>query len=92
MKTCQQATAVTVACLLGATAMAREHTDAPARDAWLDGKLETVYLFNRHLDSFAIDTDARAGVAYFSGAVVSDRQVASNTADVKDVHNELTVQ
>jgi hypothetical protein len=44
MKICQQVTAVTAACLLGATAMAKEYTDAPARDAWLDGKLETAYI------------------------------------------------
>ncbi len=67
------------------------------KDAWLDGKLETALLFNEYLNSFAIDTDVKNGVAYLSGSVESDidrdlaGQIAESIEGVSDVKNDLVV-
>lgn len=68
-----------------------------ARDAWLQGKLETTYTLNEHLNPFAIQTSVNCGHAYLSGAVESDidRDLAGELADgvpgVLEVENRLTV-
>jgi osmotically-inducible protein OsmY len=70
---------------------------AKIKDAWLHGKLEATLLFNEHLDSFAIDSDVRNGVAYLRGAVESDidrdlaGQIAKSIDGITSVENELTV-
>ena len=79
-------------------AFAGDYDDRPEfRDAWLDGKLETTYLFNRHLNNFDINTDVRNGVAYLSGRVESDIdrdlavEIARNLDGIADVKSELEV-
>lgn len=68
-----------------------------ARDAWLQGKLETTYTLNEHLNPFAIQTSVNCGHAYLSGAVESgiDKDLAGELAEgvpgVLDVENRLTV-
>lgn len=70
---------------------------AAIRDAWLHGKLETALLFNEHLNSFAIDSDVRAGTAYLQGTVESDidrdlaEEIAKSIKGVNKVENELDV-
>lgn len=85
---------------IGADAAAVQDTDetqAAIRDAWLDGKLETVLLFNEYLNSFDIDTEVENGVAYLNGAVESDidRDLAGEIAEsingITDVENNLVV-
>ena len=69
----------------------------PVKDAWLDGKLETVYLLNRHLNNFTIDTEVVNGTAYLKGSVESDveRQLATALAQgvegIHDVKNDLQI-
>lgn len=68
-----------------------------ARDAWLSGKLETSYLFNRHLNNFTIDVSVDEGTAYLSGKVQSetDRElaesIAMNVEGIARVENNLII-
>lgn len=67
------------------------------KDAWLDGKLESAYLFNEHLSPFDINTDVNNGVVHLTGAVDSDidRDLAGEIAEsidgVSEVKNDLVV-
>ena len=85
-----------VMAVAGETEQAREeYTDSRMKDAWLDGRLETAYLLNRHLNSFTIDTKVKDGVAYLSGTVEYDidkdlaQQVALGIEGINEVENEL---
>ncbi len=68
-----------------------------ASDAWLDGKLESAFLFNDQLNSFDIDTEVKNGTAYLSGAVESGidvdlaGEVAKSVDGINQVENNLTV-
>ena len=90
--------------LLGATFMsdaaysAESGSESSAvKDAWLDGKLEAVLLFNQHLNSFDIDTDVRDSVAYLGGTVESDIdrdlavEIARSIDGITDVKSKLVV-
>jgi hyperosmotically inducible periplasmic protein len=91
------AVAVAIASLLGPTAAMATNYEGTTRDAWLDGKLETAYLFNTHLNNFKIDTDVKGGVAYLSGTVESDIdkslavEIAKGIEGIKDVKDNLVV-
>lgn len=67
------------------------------KDAWIDGRLETTFLFNEHLNSFDIATDVDNGVVRLEGTVESgvERDLAGEIAKsidgVRGVENELTV-
>ena len=73
-------------------------TDAKLKDAWLDGKVETALLVNRHLNNFTIDTDVKNGKALLSGTVRSeiDRELAAEIAKgiegVTSVDNDIIVK
>lgn len=73
-------------------------TDEKLRDAWLDGKIETALLVNRHLNNFKIDTDVKNNVAYLSGTVDTeiDRELAAEIAQgikgVTSVDNDIIVK
>jgi hyperosmotically inducible periplasmic protein len=54
---------------LQASAAQRE---GAAKDAWIDGRLESVYALNPHLSAFGIDTDVDKGVVILTGQVPSD--------------------
>ncbi|MGB5354646.1 MAG: BON domain-containing protein [Woeseia sp.] len=96
------ATAVMVALSLGAggTALAEGNTDytGAVKDAWLDGRIETAFALNRHLNPFAIDTEVDNGVAYLTGTVESDidrdlaGEIALNIDGVTKVENKLDVK
>lgn len=68
------------------------------KDAWLDGRIETVYLMNKNLSAFDIDTDVKNGQVTLSGHVDSKidkalaEQLASNVDGVKGVTNNLTIK
>jgi hyperosmotically inducible protein len=74
-----------------------ESVEQKASDAWLEGKLDTVYLFNRQLDSFMIDPQVRDGNVVLTGKVESEvdrelaEQVALKVEGIKSVTNRLTV-
>lgn len=96
------ATAVMVALSLGAagSALADSNTDytGAVKDAWLDGRIETAFALNRHLNPFAIDTEVDNGVAYLTGTVESDidrdlaAEIALNIDGVTEVENKLQVK
>ena len=74
-----------------------EQAQAAIKDAWLQGKLESALLFNEYLNSFAINTEVKNGVASLRGTVESDidRDLAGEIAEsidgVTKVNNELQV-
>jgi osmotically-inducible protein OsmY len=80
-----------------ATKQGAQYTESAAQDAWLDGKLETALLFNRHLNNFEIDTDVKNANAILTGQVESEidkelaGQVAESIEGIASVSNELTV-
>ncbi len=74
-----------------------ENIEASVHDAWLKGKLEATLLFNEDLNSFAIETEVRNGVATLSGVVESDidrdlaGEIARSVEGVTEVDNRLMV-
>lgn len=68
-----------------------------ARDAWITGKIETIYLLNAHLNGFGIDTDVKNGAVHLTGKVESsiDRDLAGELArgvdGVASVRNDLVI-
>jgi osmotically-inducible protein OsmY len=100
----QRKTLLTVACAtalaLGGPVLADDtagEATGAVRDAWLDGKLETVYLLNRHLNNFAIETEVVDGKAFLKGAVESEverdlaTELAKGVEGITAVQNDLTV-
>lgn len=73
-------------------------TDKKLKDAWLDGKIETALLVNRHLNNFTIDTEVKNGTAYLSGTVNSeiDRELAyeitKGIEGISEVDNDIIVK
>lgn len=73
-------------------------TDAKLKDAWLDGKVETALLVNRHLNNFTIDTDVKNGKALLSGTVNSEidrslaEEIAKGIEGVTSVDNDIIVK
>lgn len=68
------------------------------KEAWLDGRIETAYMLNRHLNPFTIDVDVDGDIATLSGEVESDidrdlaEQIAMNVDGIAKVRNELEVR
>jgi osmotically-inducible protein OsmY len=73
-------------------------TDDKLRDAWIDGKVESALLVNRHLNNFTIDTDVVNNVVFLSGTVKSDvdkelaEAIAKSIKGVDSVDNKLMVK
>jgi osmotically-inducible protein OsmY len=71
--------------------------EGSAKDAWITGKIETVYTLNPHLSPFRIDTDVTDGRVVLTGTVESDidrdlaAELAKGVAGVLEVKNELQV-
>ena len=96
---------IVYATILAAALLGVEHARADssdsftgaARDAWITGKIETVYALNRHLNPFAIDTDVEDGTVRLTGTVQSDidrdlaGELAKGIEGVVEVRNELEV-
>jgi hyperosmotically inducible protein len=68
-----------------------------AKDGWILGKIETVYLLNPHLSAFAIDTDVKNGAVHLTGKVENsiDHDLAGELAKgiegVVSVDNDLVI-
>ncbi len=68
------------------------------KDAWIDGKVESALLVNRHLNNFTIDTHVNDGVVTLSGSVKSDvdkdlaQEIAKGIGGVEQVENNLIVK
>jgi len=77
-------------------AAATQRTGA-AQDAWIDGRLETVYALNRHLSAFGIETEVDGGIVHLTGNVAYDidrdfaGELAENVDGVVQVDNDLVV-
>jgi len=92
--------ALLVAVGVSANAMAGQSTDwkGEARDAWIDGKIETSYMLNSYLNPFRIDTHVENGKVILTGEVESQvdkdlaAEIAKGTDGVTGVDNKLTVK
>tara|TARA_R110001592_G_scaffold337300_1_gene623649 strand:- start:266862 stop:267476 length:615 start_codon:yes stop_codon:yes gene_type:complete len=68
-----------------------------ASDAWREGKLDTIYLFNRHLNNFTIDPEVRGNTVVLTGKVESEvdkelaEQLAKGIDGITEVTNRLLV-
>lgn len=105
MKLRYNSLAACVGLLLASTAWSDEQQAAEqdrdfeqaVSDAWIDGKLESAYTFNPHLNPFEIDTDVENGVVMLSGTVDSDidrdlaGEIAKGLEGVHEVQNNLLV-
>jgi hyperosmotically inducible protein len=98
-KTLVTTTLIALTSLSTGSAFAESDTgfEGAAKDAWLTGRIETMYLLNEHLNPFSIKTDVNDGIAHLTGSVESDidRDLAGELArgipGVEEVRNELVV-
>lgn len=73
---------------------AKQHA---GNDAWIDTRLETAYLFNPHLNNFAIKTEVERGEVSLTGKVRSEidkdlaGEIAKSLDGVSSVDNKLEV-
>ena len=87
------------ALVIGATSMSAQASswENESKDAWIDGKAETVLLMNTNLNNFDINTDVKNGKVVLTGKVNSelDKELAEELVlsldGVTDVENKLTV-
>lgn len=87
------------ALVIGATSMSAQASswENESKDAWIDGKAETVLLMNTNLNNFDINTDVTNGKVVLTGKVDSelDKELAEELVlsldGVSSVDNELTV-
>lgn len=92
------AASLAVTSLAMADGNAQYGTDEKLKDAWLDGKVETALLVNRHLNNFTIDTDVRKSKAILSGTVNSEidrdlaEEIAKGIKGVTSVDNKIIVK
>ena len=90
---------IIAALVLGSTAMSAQANswENESKDAWIDGKAETVLLMNTNLNNFDINTDVKNGKVVLTGKVNSelDKELAEELVlsldGVTDVDNSLTV-
>jgi hyperosmotically inducible periplasmic protein len=72
--------------------------DGASKDAWITGRIETLYEFNAHLNAFEIDTDVDSGIVTLTGMVENDidrdlaGELAKRTEGVVEVKNEIEVR
>jgi len=87
------------ALVLATTAMGAQASswENESKDAWIDGKAETVLLMNTNLNNFDINTDVKNGKVVLTGKVNSDldkelaEELVLSLDGVTSVDNELTV-
>jgi osmotically-inducible protein OsmY len=71
--------------------------EGEAKDAWLTGRIESMYLLNEHLNPFQISTNVENGTVYLTGTVDTDvdkdlaAALAKNLEGVVKVENELMI-
>lgn len=100
MKNSGLASCIAVSCLLAApiSADAGDEFKGEVRDAWLEGKIETTFMLNEHINPFKIDVEVRDGNAYLAGLVESDvdRDLAAELAlavdGISGIENEIRVK
>lgn len=86
--------------LVGITALTASPTvdvSQQVKDAYISGKLDTLYTFNRQLNAFDIEARVERGVVYLTGTVATDverelaGELAKNIEGVAEVRNALSV-
>jgi len=90
---------IIAALVLGTTAMSAQANswENESKDAWIDGKAETVLLMNTNLNNFDINTDVKNGKVVLTGKVDSEiekelaEELVLSLDGVSDVENSLTV-
>jgi osmotically-inducible protein OsmY len=90
---------IIAALVLGTTAMGAQANswENESKDAWIDGKAETVLLMNTDLNNFDINTDVTNGKVVLTGKVDSEvekelaEELVLSLDGVMDVENSLTV-
>jgi osmotically-inducible protein OsmY len=91
------ALALTATAASASTKGANVDWEGVAKDAWIDGKVETVLLVNTNLNSFDITTDVNEGTVVLGGTVSSDierdlaEELTLTVEGVKDVDNNIDV-
>lgn len=90
--------ALATACfLLGSNSFAASNFSGASKDAWITGKVETVFMLNPHLNGFTIDTEVDNGFVRLTGMVPSDidrdlaEELAENIEGVVEVENAISV-
>jgi osmotically-inducible protein OsmY len=97
-RTTQYLSAVSLAVAIAMSPAFGAEPKGTAKDAWIQGKIETVYTLNSHLSAFAIDTDVTHGAVHLTGKVESDidRDLAGELAKgidgVVSVDNDLVIE
>ena len=67
------------------------------KEAWRQGKLESVYMLNSHLSAYDINTEVHGDKAFLSGVVSSKvekelaQELAKSINGIDDVENNLTI-
>lgn len=90
--------ATAVALGMGSSAVFAEKENTAIKDAWLDGKLDTVVLLNEHLNPFEIDIDVTNRVAIISGEVDNETEkemlseLALSIEGIEEVDNRVQVK
>ncbi|WP_417763590.1 BON domain-containing protein [Shewanella sp.] len=90
-------TAIALAVLIPAFTVSAQDWKDDAKDAWIDGKAETVLLLNTNLNNFDINTDVTDGKVVLTGKVDSDvdkalaAELVEGIDGVESVENKLTV-
>jgi osmotically-inducible protein OsmY len=75
----------------------QDNLEQDASDALLEGKLDTIYLFNRHLNNFTINPEVSGSTVVLTGKVESQvdkelaEQIAKGVDGVAEVTNRLLV-
>ena len=90
---------IIAALVLGTTAMSAQANswENESKDAWIDGKAETVLLMNTNLNNFDINTDVKNGKVVLTGKVDSEiekelaEELVLSLDGVSDVENSLIV-
>ena len=83
--------------LAGESKYDMDKVKSDVREAWLDGKVETALLLNRHLNNFTIDSEVDGNSVELEGEVESDidkelaEQIALSVDGIEHVNNELKV-
>jgi osmotically-inducible protein OsmY len=81
----------------GDTRKSDSFSDA-SKDAWITGKIETIYTLNRHLNPFSINTDVDKGIVHLTGMVENDIdrdlavELAKNVDGVVEVKSDLQIE
>jgi hyperosmotically inducible periplasmic protein len=102
-KASHQALSVVAALLVSSLASGQQPAsgerdiERAVQDAWIDGRLESAYIFNDHLSATAIDTKVRNGAVTLTGTVENDidrdlaGEIAKGLKGVVSVDNQLRV-